>query len=151
MQPCPVRILVCPAMEVDCPWYCATAWVRRLSQHSGPLEYGKQNAGPKEPQAKMPPKTFFPLRLRSARVTTDSPHFQRAGTAFYSKHQERAEAKQGLSRGRSSSARKKSQSRIFPRPMPTRGDPAPTPACQVPSAECQVLSAKLLQLATALR
>jgi hypothetical protein len=151
MQSCPVRILDGPVIEVDCHGYCATARARRLSQHPGPLEHGKKNAGPKGPQAKRPPKMFFPLRHRSARVTIDSPHSQRAGAACYSKHQERSAAKQGLSRGRSSSARKKSQSRICPRPMPTRRDPAPTPACQVPSAECQVLSAKLLQLATALR
>ena len=151
MQPCTVRIQAGPVMEVDYHGYCATAWVRSLSQQPASLEWGEQTAGRNGPQPKRTPKTFRALRHRSTRVMTDSPHSHRAHTACYSTQYEGGAAKQGLSRGRSSSAPKNSQSSIRPRPMPTRRDPAPTPACLVPCAACQVLSAKLLQLATALR
>ena len=151
MQPCTVRIQVGPAMEFDYHGYCATAWVRSISQQPSPLEHAKQNAGENGQQPKRTPKTFRALRHRSTRVMTDSPHSHRVRTACYSTQYEGGAAKQGLSWGRSSSAHKNRQSSIRPRPMPTRRDPAPTPACLVPCAACQVLSAKLLQLATALR
>ena len=146
MQPCTVRTQVGPAMEVDCHEYCATAWVRSLSQQPAPLEWGEQTAGRNGPQPKRTPKTFRALRHQSTRVMTDSPHSHRSHTACKSKQYEGGAAKQGLGRGRSSSAPKNSQSRIRPDPMPTRRDPASTPACLLPCAACQVLSAKLLQL-----
>jgi len=136
LHACTVRIQVGPPMEVDYHGYCATAWVRSLSQQPAPLEQGKQKAGRNGPQPKRTPKTFRALRHRSTRVTTDSPHSHRAHTACKSTQYEEGAAKQGLSRGRSSSAQKNSQSSICPHPMHTRRDPAPTPACLLPCAAC---------------